>query len=155
VRYSEACTYPTLRNDFSSKSSRSGSEASSGTSKTGPITVPKDINNSTTELNLGDLELLHNWTTGAYAGFGDKGGEEKLWQDDIPRMALAYPFLMHGILAVSALHLGRTRPEKKLHYLAIAAYNQNLALPSYRYLVETSSTEWTRVILPPLLPLVV
>jgi hypothetical protein len=51
-------------------------------------------------------------------------------------MALAHPFLMRGILAVSALHLGQTMPEKKLHYLAIAAYHQNLALPSYRYLVE-------------------
>lgn len=85
----------------------------SGPSRSGPITVPKDLNNSTTELNLGDLELLQNWTMGAYTGFGDKEGDEKLWQDEIPRMALAHPFLMRGILAVSALHMGRTRPEEK------------------------------------------
>jgi hypothetical protein len=72
----------------------------------------------------------------AYAGFGDKEEDDKLWQDEITPMALAHPFLMRGILAVSALHLGRTRPEEKPHYLAIEAYHQNLALPPYRYLVE-------------------
>jgi hypothetical protein len=111
VRYSEVCTYPSLSNDSSSKSSRSTSEIS-GPSRAGRIEAPKDVNNSTTELNLGDLELLQNWTMAAYIGFGEKPDNEKVWQDEIPRKGITHPFLMRGILAVSALHLSRTRPEK-------------------------------------------
>lgn len=59
-----------------------------------------------------------------------------MWRDEIPRMALKQPFLMRGLLAVSALQLARLLPEQKEHYLAVAAHHQNLALPSYRYLVE-------------------
>jgi hypothetical protein len=116
VRYSEVCTYPSLRNDSSSKPLRSASEISSP-SKAGHIEAPKDINNSTTELNLGDLELLQNWTMAAYTGLGEKPGDQKVWQDEIPRMGLANPYLMRGILAVSALHLSRMRPLEKSHYL--------------------------------------
>ncbi|KAE9370702.1 hypothetical protein N431DRAFT_468731 [Stipitochalara longipes BDJ] len=92
------------------------------------MAVPKDINNSTAELNLGDLELLHDWTMGAYTGFGDKEGDEKSQEflqshrgnclKNKPDRALANPWLLY--------------PD----YLAVAAYHQNLALPSYRYLVE-------------------
>jgi hypothetical protein len=141
-----------LENDSSSKSSESISEVSSGISKSSPIAVPKNIKNITTELNLGDLELLHNWTTGAYVGFGDKERDEKLWQGKIPRMALTHPFLMRGIIAVSALHLGRMKPEEKPRYLSIAAYHQILHFHPTGILMETSNTEWTREMLPPLLP---
>lgn len=59
-----------------------------------------------------------------------------MWRDEIPRIALKQPFLMRGLLAVSALQLARLLPAQKEHYLAVAAHHQNLALPSYRYLVE-------------------
>jgi hypothetical protein len=87
------------------------------------IEVPKDVNNNTSELNLGDLELLHDWTLSAYSGFGDKNGNEDFWRAEIPRMAIEHPFLMRGILAVSALYLSRIRlAEEKQHHLATAAY---------------------------------
>ncbi|KAH6671965.1 hypothetical protein B0J14DRAFT_84226 [Halenospora varia] len=96
------------------------------------------MNNFTFELNIGDLELLQNWTLNAHEGFGDIQLDDKIaWQRDIPQLAIKHPFLMRGLLAVSALHLGRTRLDEKTHYLAIAAYHQNLAMPSsYRYIVE-------------------
>ncbi|KUJ07404.1 uncharacterized protein LY89DRAFT_365946 [Mollisia scopiformis] len=139
VRYGEECIYQ-VSGESSSKSSRSttASEISGPTRPTRSIEVPKDVNNSTSELNLGDLGLLHDWTlpSGAYTGFADSPGSEHLWQVEVPQMALQHPFLMRGILAVSALHISRVKPEEKPHYLQVAAYHQNLALPSYRYLVE-------------------
>lgn len=59
-----------------------------------------------------------------------------MWRDEIPRIALKQPFLMRGLLAVSALQLARLNSAQKEHYLAVAAHHQNLALPSYRYLIE-------------------
>ena len=67
-----------------------------------------------------------------------------MWRDEIPRLALKQPFLMRGLLAVSALQLARLLPAQKDHYLAVAAHHQNLALPSYRYIVEDIAHRMTR-----------
>ena len=51
---------------------------------------------------------------------------------------------MRGILAVSALHLARTVPDEQQTFLVIAAYHQDMALPSYRRIildVEKNMTE--------------
>jgi hypothetical protein len=105
--------------------------------------VPKDVDHNTTELNTSDLELMHQWTLSSYTGFGYRSGEETMWRDEIPRIALKHPFLMRGLLAVSALQLARLLPAQKEHYLSVAAQHQNLALPSYRYLVGDISHRMT------------
>ncbi|CZR64154.1 uncharacterized protein PAC_14051 [Phialocephala subalpina] len=137
LRYSEECTYPVPKEESSKLfKPTTDSEISGPLRPTGSIERPKDINNFTSELNLGDLGLLHEWTMSAYTGFVDQPRTEHLWQAEIPRMALKHPFLMRGVLAVSALYKGRMEPDKKPHYLQVAAYHQNLALPAYRYIVE-------------------
>jgi hypothetical protein len=97
---------------------------------------PKDLDWQTSDLNIHDLELLHHWTANAYAGFGDSPGDDLVWRDEVTRLGLLYPFLMRGILAVSALHLARLHPTQKEHYLSLGAFHQNLALPCYRYLLS-------------------
>ncbi|KAL1608451.1 hypothetical protein SLS60_003393 [Paraconiothyrium brasiliense] len=49
-------------------------------------------------------------------------------------MAQQCPFLMRGILALSALHLAKTTLDRdtRVNYLRTAAYHQDLALPEYR-----------------------
>ena len=37
---------------------------------------------------------------------------QHLWRENIPREAIKHSFLMHGILALSALHIAHTRPEE-------------------------------------------
>lgn len=55
----------------------------------------------------------------------------------VPREALSYPFLMHSILAASALHILRTKSslEDRASYLTAAAEHQNQALGDFRTLV--------------------
>ncbi|MCJ1340141.1 hypothetical protein MMC09_005435 [Bachmanniomyces sp. S44760] len=84
---------------------------------------------------MDDLELLHHWTVFAAKGFGDRPGDEKSWQVDVPQMAVSHPYLMRGILAVSALHMARVRATRKDYYLVLAAYHQGLALPYYRQIM--------------------
>ena len=50
-------------------------------------------------------------------------------------MALAYPFLMEGILALSALHLASYQPHRAVELSALALASEQTALPSYRQLV--------------------
>ena len=96
-----------------------------------------------TDLNVTDLRLLHHWTISASMGFGDKPGDEKQWQVEIPKIAYKHPFLMRGILAISALHLSRILPDEQQNSLLIAAYHQDMALPSYRGIIYDADKNMT------------
>jgi hypothetical protein len=105
--------------------------------------VPKDLSASTTVLQVEDLELLHHWTTFACRGFGDTPDDVEAWQVEMPQVACTHPFLMRGILAVSALHMSRVRPEQRHKYLVRAVHHQNMALPSYRYVIDDFRNKMT------------
>ncbi|OAP65109.1 hypothetical protein AYL99_01081 [Fonsecaea erecta] len=96
-----------------------------------------------TDLQLQELELLHRWTTLACRGFGDKPIDIEAWQFDIPQVACRHPFLMHGILAISALHKSRTEPEVSQKYLVCAVHHQNRALPFYRNVIDDLKEKMT------------
>lgn len=47
-------------------------------------------------------------------------------------MALKHDFLMHGILALSGLHLSRMQPSRSRKLSVLASVHEQLALPSFR-----------------------
>jgi hypothetical protein len=80
-----------------------------------------------------DLELLHHYTTSTSLTLARGRKEhEEVWKITVPQLALDYPFLMHGLLAISALHLAYLRPERQHEYAIIAANHENIALPFFR-----------------------
>lgn len=82
-----------------------------------------------------DLALMHQWCTSTCFGFGDEfPGAADPWRVDVPILAQQNPFLMRGILAVTALHISRLTTDQsvKYKYIQLAAYHQDLALPEYR-----------------------
>ncbi|KAL9115980.1 MAG: hypothetical protein Q9227_000348 [Pyrenula ochraceoflavens] len=83
-----------------------------------------------------DLILLQNWSTAAYLGFGDRPGDSRIWQVDVVQLAYNSPFLMRGILAVSALHMAHTHPEREEDYVREATNHQIAALPAYRHALK-------------------
>ena len=60
-----------------------------------------------------------------------------VWRNAVPEEGLSHPFLMHGILALSSLHLARTAPEpsRRAAYLNRAVVHQNQALALFRELL--------------------
>ena len=50
------------------------------------------------------------------------------WRLTIPQIALSHDFLMHGILAVAALHIAHLQPEQRASYWECAAMHQDRAL---------------------------
>lgn len=134
TRYVTACIYPTHANPVPSQTRASAPLK---------VDVPKDLNDTTTDLDVGDLELLHHWTVFACRGFGDRPDDLKTWQIDMPQVACKQPFLMRGILAVSALHMSRVQPEQRQKYLVRAVHHQNMALPSYRYVIDDFRNKMT------------
>ena len=59
-----------------------------------------------------------------------------VWRCLVPEEALSHPFLMHGILALSALHLARIRDDhRRPAYNSLAVAHQNQALALFRDLL--------------------
>ncbi|KAJ4302739.1 hypothetical protein N0V90_001629 [Kalmusia sp. IMI 367209] len=87
------------------------------------------------DLPMRDLALMHQWCVATCYGFGDKFADDSdPWREQIPMMAQQFPFLMRGILALSALHLAKNCIDQsmRVRYLRTAAHHQDLAIPEYR-----------------------
>jgi hypothetical protein len=50
----------------------------------------------------------------------------------VPQLAHQHPFLMHGILACSALHLAHKNPARQREYIITASSHQDKAMPLFR-----------------------
>ncbi|PSN71163.1 hypothetical protein BS50DRAFT_275798 [Corynespora cassiicola Philippines] len=143
ARYAAECVYPPA-----SSSEGTRERAATARSSTTPPLVHTPESQSDEipvfkcyggghDLPIRDLSLMHQWTIATCYGFGDDSNGPSYvdpWKYEVPLLGQQYPFVMRGILAVSALHLaqGFTDPHMRLKYLRIAAYHQDLALPEYR-----------------------
>ncbi|CAI7595894.1 unnamed protein product [Penicillium glandicola] len=87
-------------------------------------------------LNLQDLELMIQWCNSTFHTLSRSERTDPIWRKYVPEEALSHPFLMHGILALSALHLARTGPDtRRASYLNRAVAHQNQALALFRELL--------------------
>lgn len=80
--------------------------------------------------------LMNNWTASTWETLidqKDKYGD--MWQRTAPVEAVSHPFLMHGILALSALHLAsaaHTSHEKIREHRAAALRHHDQAIALFR-----------------------
>ncbi|KAH8824015.1 hypothetical protein DL96DRAFT_244757 [Flagelloscypha sp. PMI_526] len=78
------------------------------------VSLPISIGLSTHTFDMASMELLHHWTTETCQWIID--GDQALhhlnaFQITVPKMAVAYPSLMHALLSIASMHihsLGRT-----------------------------------------------
>jgi hypothetical protein len=74
-----------------------------------------------------DLELMHNFTTFTCTTMASDPAVRQLLRTTAVHMAVDCEYLMRSILAVSALHLSRYRPQKKSLYLQRAMQHHQAA----------------------------
>lgn len=81
---------------------------------------------------------MMQWCNETYHTLSRDTTTDRIWRNAVPEEALAHPFLMHGILALSALHLARTGPDpsQRAAYLNRAVAHQNQALALFRELLS-------------------
>lgn len=79
-----------------------------------------------------DLELMHHYSTITYATFPLPPHGRRIFQSEIPRIALEYPYLLHQLLAMSASHLACLHPQDKAHYHLAASIHQDRAVTGIR-----------------------
>ncbi|KAJ9224538.1 transcriptional regulator family: Fungal Specific TF [Paecilomyces variotii] len=88
----------------------------------------------TSDLHLHDLELMHHYSTVSYKTITDRESSQLVWQISVPREAVIHPFLMHGLLALSALHILELNEnsQRRQHYIDLATTHQSMALALFR-----------------------
>ncbi|SCV03958.1 LANO_0G07294g1_1 [Lachancea nothofagi CBS 11611] len=99
---------------------KSNTQESTSTEDSQPGTMARliQLSNQGT-LNLVDLKLFHHYCTETWPTITSAGiSGERIWSDEIPKLAFDYPFLMHALLAFSATHLSRKEPGLEQHVAA-------------------------------------
>jgi hypothetical protein len=89
--------------------------------KSSPTTSQRQVSTET-QLSPGaisypDLQLFHNFVIRSYRTLADSPEIEDLWQNHIVQWGIAFPSILHLILALSALHLGHETPPLRDQYI--------------------------------------
>ena len=90
--------------------------------------LPSTPNPVASDLNMDHLELMHHFSAVTTRELSKGPSTFEVWNTTVPQIALSHEFVMHGILATSALHLAHLRPEKRQAYWKRAATHQNRAI---------------------------
>jgi hypothetical protein len=77
---------------------------------------------------IAEMELLHHYSTSTCYTISRLPVLQTVWRIRVPKFGFSSPFLLHGILSLSALHLAYLKPENRAHYVAQAEFHHNLAL---------------------------
>ena len=86
-----------------------------------------------------DLELLRHYTTSVCFTLSGRPTIQQTMSIVVPSEAISHSCLMHGLLALSALHLSQSGIKNQRHYRAVAARHQSLAIPSLRTLLDNTN----------------
>ncbi|PCD22162.1 hypothetical protein AU210_015961 [Fusarium oxysporum f. sp. radicis-cucumerinum] len=78
-----------------------------------------------------DLQLMHHFSTSAYLTLIDHSSLHQFWQVTVPAIAFSFDFLLHGILAFSALHLAHLRPNETEAWTILSERHQSVAVTSF------------------------
>ncbi|KAI0376826.1 hypothetical protein F5Y04DRAFT_265583 [Hypomontagnella monticulosa] len=134
-------TRPSCRNclrrgiscDFNVSAERSPHAVSNGTGQTpngGQAASPADItitHQPTPDgwFNALDLELLHHFTTSTCFTFSSEPMVRNFWRVNVPRMGFTYHYVLKSILSIAALHLARSKPNRRDILIEQAMVHQN------------------------------
>lgn len=81
------------------------------------------------------LELLHHFTTSTSATLSPHTVMRNLWRVNITQVAFQHEYVLHGMLALAAIHMSRFKQDRKAFYLAQGTQHHDdslsLALPLF------------------------
>lgn len=103
-----------------------------------PSATPKVTQSS---LDLAAMELLHHFVAVTSDAITPGLLGHELWKNTIPKLALSHEWLMHSLLAISALHIAHLNPEQQDVYRERAAINQDQALQGQQIALANPSFE--------------
>ncbi|RYP31426.1 hypothetical protein DL767_005783 [Monosporascus sp. MG133] len=90
---------------------------------------------------LGQMELLHHYTASTALTLSSNAQVRNVWQDRVPRLALHADYVLHALLAISALHLAHLRPRARHFYWTMGVQLYQTALGKAKLAMEHISEE--------------
>ncbi|KAM5436331.1 hypothetical protein MferCBS31731_006024 [Microsporum ferrugineum] len=94
-----------------------------------------------TDLNEQDLLLLHHYKTIACHTLFSDELKGPIWQFLVPELACIYPFVMHNILSLAAIHLAYLRPDFSATYTQLSARHQSHVIKSAQARVASQEVD--------------
>ncbi|KAF5550161.1 C6 transcription factor [Fusarium phyllophilum] len=88
-----------------------------------------------------DLFLMGHFTSFTAHTISSRTEVRQLWQSVVPEEAVSYPFLAHGMLALSAMHLASLRPSQRSRYEQCCRRHQDKAILGYRRAIQNIMPE--------------
>ncbi|KAJ4988503.1 sterol uptake control protein 2 [Stagonosporopsis vannaccii] len=91
-----------------------------------------------TILNLLQLRLLHHYTTVTALTLGADSGAHEVYATIVPQTAFEYPFLLHVLLALAALHLSRLSgsSQEAIEFALIGGRHHDAALANFQVTIR-------------------
>ena len=88
-----------------------------------------------------DLELMHHFTTDVCKTLSARKEVQDVWGLVMPQMAFSCDYLMHGILALSALHLATLKAENKSSYIDCSMAHFHCSLNTYNQVLPNIAAD--------------
>lgn len=88
-----------------------------------------------------DLELMHHFTAIVCSTLSDREDVQNVWGMVLPQISFSCDYLLHGILAFSALHIAIQKSEQSEDYLNCSMLHLHYALNTYRRSLSTISAQ--------------
>ncbi|KAF2635474.1 hypothetical protein P280DRAFT_411376 [Massarina eburnea CBS 473.64] len=143
VRLDIECTWPS-RQRYSATTAYPTPPESDGTVMAEPRVSNPDVQPDTfgSQMSMADLRLLHHWTTKTCRAMSLDVRRCEAWETRHTEMALDYPFLLRGMLAVAAMHKVIAGPmADRSSLLAQADAHISRALATYRQKLEEPTAD--------------
>ncbi|KAF4544209.1 C6 zinc finger domain-containing protein [Lasiodiplodia theobromae] len=93
--------------------------------------------------SIEDIRLFHHFCVSTSKTLATEPSRHKLWSEFVPQLACTHPFLMRGLLAVSALHLSHLHPHQHAHYTHLSTHHQTLSLTLFTAALPPTTTTLT------------
>ncbi|CAG8425899.1 unnamed protein product [Penicillium salamii] len=98
---------------------------------------PNEIPTFDTDDWASDLELMHHYSTVTCNTLTIREDARHVWRVVLPIEGYSNRYLMHGILALSALHRAHLYPAQRDKYIKATAYHQAAGLKQFRELIAS------------------
>ncbi|KAF3353496.1 hypothetical protein VD0004_g8876 [Verticillium dahliae] len=106
---------------------------------TGPVAAPSPPPG----WNSRDLELMHHFTISTCDTLTSREDMRHVWRVTVPQEGYKHSYVMHGMLAVAAVHKAQLVPSERQTYITLAAYHQSLGLEGFTPLMfDVNRDNW-------------
>ena len=92
------------------------------------------------------MTLMHHYATETCKHLFMGERQIQVWQHDIPALAASNAILIHGFLAVTAIHCAWKNPVQRDRYRSRALHHHGISLPIFQEMIASASSETAEVI---------